>query len=413
MSFTSDRRDLLLVVSAKAVSLFGDEVAAVALVLRLQAHGAGPAAVAALLTAGMLPLVLLAGVVGRLVDTVDSRRLLVVSGLLQAGVCTVLATVNSTAAVLGLVAVLGAGQAVNGATWQSLLPAIAGPDDLPRALGLAQAGTTVAGIAAPAAGGVLVGQYGSHLPLLVDAATFLAVTVAGVLLSAQRQVGGAGEGAPSPRGALRIIRSDPLLRLLIALLALFVLVGSMVNVIEVFLIRETLHASSTWYGVVGAALGVGLLTGALLGGRVRGTTSLSRMFVGSAALLATGLVAVGLSPTVGWVLPAAYALGLGNGMLNVALGSLVMGRAAAGERGRVAALMSGVASGTQLAAFVVAAALAIALTPREIFVIAGTGALAVTALLGRGLLAVAKAEQIPGSRNDEVARSDQSQTQAA
>ena len=44
-------------------------------------------------------------VVGRLVDTVDSRRLLVVSVLLQAGVCTVLATVNSTAAVLGLLVV--------------------------------------------------------------------------------------------------------------------------------------------------------------------------------------------------------------------------------------------------------------------------------------------------------------------
>ncbi|MDT4910131.1 MAG: hypothetical protein QOI69_3372, partial [Pseudonocardiales bacterium] len=79
MSFTSSRRDLWLVVVAKSVSLLGDEVAAVALVLRLQSHGAQPIAIAALLIAAMLPLLLLAGIVGRLVDQYDSRVLLVVS----------------------------------------------------------------------------------------------------------------------------------------------------------------------------------------------------------------------------------------------------------------------------------------------------------------------------------------------
>ena len=44
MSFTS--RDLRLVVSAKSVSWFGDEVAMVALTLQLQSSGRGAMAVA-------------------------------------------------------------------------------------------------------------------------------------------------------------------------------------------------------------------------------------------------------------------------------------------------------------------------------------------------------------------------------
>ncbi|MEO8889526.1 MAG: MFS transporter, partial [Jatrophihabitantaceae bacterium] len=174
---------LVLVVSAKAVSLLGDEVAAVALVLHLQSRGAGASAVAALLVAALVPLVLLAPLVGRLVDGQDSRRLLVTSSLAQGGLCALLAFQTATPAILGLVALLGAGQAVNGATWQALLPAIAGKDGLPRALGRSQVATTIAAIIAPALAGVLTGEYGARLPLLLDAATFLAITAAGVLVT--------------------------------------------------------------------------------------------------------------------------------------------------------------------------------------------------------------------------------------
>jgi hypothetical protein len=132
MSFTTARRDLPLVLVAKTASLLGDEIAAVTLVLRLQAHGAGTGAIAALLGAALLPIVLLAPVVGRLVDGHDSRVLLVISSLIQAALCAVLVWQTSTPAILVLVAALGAGQAVNSATWQALLPAIAGPDGLPR-----------------------------------------------------------------------------------------------------------------------------------------------------------------------------------------------------------------------------------------------------------------------------------------
>ncbi len=77
------RRDLLIALVGRMVSTFGDGVALVALTLRLQADGAHPYEVGLLLAAGVIPQLLLARPVGRLVDTHDSRRLLVGGGLVE------------------------------------------------------------------------------------------------------------------------------------------------------------------------------------------------------------------------------------------------------------------------------------------------------------------------------------------
>jgi MFS family permease len=393
MSFTSAGRDVRLVAAAKSVSWLGDSVAMVALTLQLQSDGRGAGGIAALLVANALPMVLLSGLVGRVVDRVDNRMLLVASSLTQALVCTVLAFVSSPAAVLVLVALLGAGQCVNSASWQAMLPAIVGTDGLPRAIGLIQAGTTMAGIAAPALGGLLTGLYGARVPLLIDAATFLAVLSAALLLHTRRTVVARAAGEKQ-QGGLAIVWRDPLLRPLFVLLALFVLIGSMVNVVEVFLVRETLHASTTWYGISGAAFSLGALTGAVLSSRLSGTVTLARGFVAAAALLAVGLVGLGCAPSILWLLPIGFVTGAGNGVLNVTLSSLVMGRARSAEQGRVGALLGGVASGTQLAAFAVAGVLAAHLSPRTLFVLAGGLGLLAPALFGRRVVrAAAQANQ--------------------
>jgi MFS family permease len=384
MSFTSVRRDLWLVVVAKSVSLLGDEVAALALTLRLQAQGAGTGAVAALLVAALVPLVVLAPLVGRLVDGHDSRLLLVSSSLVQAALCAVLAFQTSTPSILLLVAALGCGQAVNGATWQALLPGIVGTERLPRAMGLSQAGATMASIASPALAGLLFAQFGARIPLLVDAATFLAITVAALLVSTRH--GTAGGVRTPERGGLRLLRADPLLRTLLLLLAVFAGLGSMVNVVDVFLVRGTLHASATWYGISGAALAVGMLVASLFAGRLRGDGALARAFVGSTLVLAAGLLGTALVPNVYVLIPLSALIGAANGVLNVALGSLMMGRAAAEVRGRVAAALSGVASAAQITAYALGGVLGMSLTPREIFALGGGLGLLAPVLFGQRLI---------------------------
>jgi len=83
MPFMNGRRDVSLVAAAKGVSWLGDEAALVALTLHTQSSGGGAAGVAALLIANTLPIVLLSGPVGRLVDRHDNRLLLAVSSIVQ------------------------------------------------------------------------------------------------------------------------------------------------------------------------------------------------------------------------------------------------------------------------------------------------------------------------------------------
>jgi hypothetical protein len=59
--------------------------------------------------------------------------------------------------------------------------------------------------------------------------------------------------------------------------------------------------------------------------------------------LSLGLVGMCMAPTAGWVLPAVVAGGICNGLLNLANGSLVGMRSAEAVRGRVAAIVGGLA----------------------------------------------------------------------
>jgi MFS family permease len=380
MSFTSGR-DLWVSVIARAVSLLGDEVAVIALTLRLHDAGGGPGAVAALLVAGMLPLVALAPLAGRLVDRYDSRRLLLWSGLAQAGLCVVLTGIHGVPLTLALVAILGAGQAVNGATWQALLPAIVDADRLPAALGLSQAARTVAGIAAPAVAGVLTGRYGAGVPLLLDAATFVAVAVAGLLVRTRRA---ASVGGPM-RGGYAIVRDDALLVTLLALLAGFIVLGAMVNVVEVFLVRDTLSASSTWYGLVCATWAAGMLVGSLLGGRWHEQRALARVIVCNATLLSVAIAGYAAVPAVTWLLPLAVAGGAANGLLNLGVMAMTLLRAPEEARGRIAATVNAVTSAALIGAYLLGGLLATVASPRQLFLASGLLGLLAPIAVGRRL----------------------------
>jgi MFS family permease len=397
------RRDLRTAVWARAISLLGDEMALVALLLRTQARGGGAWPVVALLMAGTLPLVLLAPIVGRLVDRFDSRGLLVGSALGQLICCSALAYQQQTAAVLLLVALMGAGQAVNGATWQALLPRIVGVERLPAALGTSQAAGTAASILAPVLGGVLTGWQGARLPLLLDAASFAVIALAGLLVRTRRG-GLANTSGPAgdARGGLAILRADRTLLRLVVLLTAFILLAGTVNVVEIFLVRQSLHASAGWYGVLGGSWGLGLLAGALLGGRLRTQVALLRATVASCLGVGVALVGMGLAPAVGWVLPATLLGGVSNGTVNVSIGAVLGIRCTEAVRGRLSATAGGLATAGQIGALLLGGLLAATLSPRLVFALSGGLGVLVALGLGRPLLAASAADP-PAGQNLENA----------
>ncbi|MEU8179815.1 MFS transporter [Micromonospora sp. NPDC049047] len=396
MSFASEESrwsDVWLAATARGTTICGDFLAATALALALQGAGAGGLAVSGLLLAATLPLVVLAPLAGRVADRVDSRTLLVTIGLLQAAVCALLAVVERPVLVVGLVALLACGLAVTQPCLAALLPAMVRPADLPRASAISQTALSLGALGGPVLAGLLVGQFGTRVPLLLDAATYLALVVAGLRLRTRR--GGRGPvavpgrtvpgGTADPVGTAVVwrLRQDPLMLLMVVSTAVVIAAIGCINVVEVFFIRETLGGSATTYGLVTAAWMAGMLPGAWLAARVANRLDDDGALVrGVLATLGVCSLMVLLASTV----PGAFLLvplwlvgGAANGGDNVFANLLTTRRVPEAVRARAYASYGAAVQGGSIVGFLGGGALLTAVAPRPL--IAGAGVLGLLVVL--------------------------------
>jgi MFS family permease len=84
-------RDLRLMLPARALSSFGDDMTLVVLTLRVYEEGLGPWSITGLLFCSAAPVVLFAPLAGRLVDSMPFRTLAVGTAIWQAACCAALA----------------------------------------------------------------------------------------------------------------------------------------------------------------------------------------------------------------------------------------------------------------------------------------------------------------------------------
>jgi MFS family permease len=381
------RRDLIVALMGRTVSTFGDGVAIVALALRLQADGAHPWEVALLLGGGVIPQLLLARTVGRLADTHDSRRLLVAGGVAEIAATIPLVVVHSVVLILPLVAVLGAASSLTGATWSALIPRVVGEDHLAEAISAQQSLNVLALVGAPAVGGLLAGAFGTGLPVAIDVVTYAVVTIAAVLVRTRRrpEQAPAAEGPRRLRSGFAILRADSVLAPLLAGVALVVLLVGMVDVVLVYLVRETLHAGGVWYGVTEASWMLGMVGGSLGAAGVRTDPGRIRATTGGVALACAGVAGFAVAPAVWILVPLSVLGGIGNGYAGACLSTLLMGRTPDSARGRVSAAANAVLGGAQGAALMLGGLVAIVLSPRAIYAVGGLlGLAAAGALVATG-----------------------------
>ncbi|WP_433373201.1 MFS transporter [Actinoplanes sp. CA-142083] len=393
MSFTSgDERwsDVYLLAITRGVSVCGDFLAATTLALVLQQAGHGGLAVSGLMVAASLPLALVAPLGGRIADRADSRVVLVAAGLLQGLICLALAFVHQPVAIIGLVTLLACGLAVTQPTIAALVPRMVRPENLARASGLNQTAGVIGMLIAPALAGFLVGQTGSRLPLLLDAATYLALVVAGFAIRTRRTPAAATEVAQNVRYR---IWDDRTLTVMVVALAAVVAGVSAVNVVDVFFIRDTLAASTTVFGLVAAAWPVGMLIGSLAFGRV----PRHRITVPALLLVVAGSCAPLLGSIVIdnalWLVPLWILGGIGNGGINVFVMVIVAGRAPSVAHGRAFAMVSAAVQGASLIGLLAAGPLVEHFEPRWVLAAAG----------GLGLVAALVALPLVGRTEEEPA----------
>ncbi len=393
MSFTSSRSaeatrwaDVTIAATAQFLGALGLFLVMVAQILVLQQRGASGLEVAALVICEAVPMVVLGKPIGRIVDRVDSRLLLVVTGGGQMLACLALAQADGFGAVLGLVAGLSLASAAWVSTQKALLPAMVQRDHLPRANAIGQSAGSAGMMLGPALAGILVGGIGPQHTFRLASAGFAVAIVASLAIRTRRGGPAASAGPASKPGRVSpssssewTLRRDPLLWSSVWGLTAAIAAVSAVNVVLVFFVMGTLGSSAQAYGVIDAMWTVGLLIGAwLFSLAIKPDTTdgmVARRLFLAVGLISVGVIAVGSVQNAWWIVPCYLFGGAQNGGLNVLAGTLMGRRVPPEARGRANAATAMRVQGGALVGFVAGGLLLEFAQPR--WVVIGCGLLGV------------------------------------
>jgi len=367
--------DLYIASGARAASMLGHSVAITALTLDLHARGADTRLIAGLLFAGTLPLVLFSPMAGFMVDRYDSRHLIMVSGLWQAAVYTLLAFVHHPFAVLPLMFLASLGTAVTTPLLMSLTPLMVPNSRLAAANGLQQGTVVVALMAGPAVSSMLFGLAGdARLPLLLDVAVYLTVTGTSLLIKTRR---GPMPTATRPRtlDGITVLFADRAVGAVMVLAVLLVLNLHVTYVAQVFLVRDTFGASALTFGLVQATHTTGFLFGAVAASRLN---TARRILLGTslaAAVMSVALFAISVARSLPATFPLLLIAGFGVTVVLVSVGTLLMARTPEHMIGRALSSFTGAHRAAALLAYGLGGWIVGLIPPATVYALSGIGAL--------------------------------------
>ena len=394
--------DFRLLVLSNGLSSLGDELALVALTIKVFELSSGSGiAVAAVLLAGIIPLVVFAPLAGLIVDRTETTGTLALASVAQAVIAVGLAFAEPVWLVVALSFLLGSAASVASPAVFAIVPTAVDEEDLTEANANMETVRYIGMVAGPLIAGGLAGALGAdkgtRVALLLDAITFLVITSAAASLRVRRMPEPAPEEGRTKGEARRgfaFIRRDRVLLIGVAVVAATVLFATMDNVAEVFFANDpTLLNAGNWgYGELAAVWLLGMVVGAGVIAR-----RLHQEQLAPAVLLAsiTGGAAVAVAalfPHIVLALAMFAVGGVANGVASVSMRSLIHHRAPDELRGRVFAAYFGVAFAGQLAATALGGVL-IAILPssQDVLLIGGVGG-AIVGVIGLAWYAALPAE---------------------
>ncbi len=306
-----------------------------------------------------LPVLLLSPYAGVIADRFPKRRLLqVTQGAM--GVASLLlgllavTGVAETWQVYVIAFVFGIGSAFDAPARQSFVSEMVGPDDLTNAVGLNSASFNLARILGPALAGLMIhalgdGTRATGWVILINAVSYLAI----IAQLERMDLAQLHPSRPTGRrpGALlegvRYVRSQPRMVMILVLVFFAGTFGMNFMITSALMATQVFGKGAGEFGVLGSALAVGSLTGALMAAR-RTTVRLRLLLVAGAGFGAALLVASTLPTFTAFALFAPVIGFCTITMLNSANATIQLS-AAPELRGRVMALyMTIVMGGTPL-----------------------------------------------------------------
>ena len=266
---------LALLVSARAISVFGDMLVPIAMTFAVLDSGGSASAVGLVLGARFIPMILLIGIGGVVADRHPRRTVMIVASL--AGGFLQVATAITILWGEPAVWLLATLSLLKGGTTAFFLPAsnamvadVVPADDIQRAYGLAGTAGAASDLLGPVCAGVIVALSNPGWALLLDGATF--AISAGLLLcvpaTTPREPAARAGMLTELREGWREVRSRQWLWIVIACSTgfQFVVLAS-IAVLGPLVARESLGGAAAWATVV-TAFGAGGLVGGLVSARI-------------------------------------------------------------------------------------------------------------------------------------------------
>jgi MFS family permease len=335
------QRPLTGLLVAQLVSVLGTSMSALAIPWLVLTSTGSATRTGLIAFAELAPYVAMQALGGPLVDRIGARRIYVLGNAAAAvAVCAIPAlyaiALLPLGALAGLVAVAGAVRGLADCAGLVLVPGAAGLGAVPleRAAGLHGSANQTGLLVGAAAAGVLVSALGAPAVVLVDGVTFaLAATLVAMLVPtaaqpqrSQRRLNTRQYTADLAEG-VRFIRTDRLLLVLVAMIAVTNLLDQGINAVLVPVwVREHLHQPQA-LGLIAGALGAGALIGALTAAWLG--PKLPRRIVFTAGTLIAGAplsLVLAWSSTLPPALTAAFVAGLATGGLNPILNAVLYER---------------------------------------------------------------------------------------
>ncbi len=366
--------------SARAISFLGDSLGLVALLVYVEERTGAAFAVALLLFAGDCLPGLFGPLAGAISDRFDLRTVMISCELVQAALVVAMAvTLPPLPVLLVLVALRSITATIFVPASRSAVPSLVEDRELETANSALGAGTYGLEALGPLVAAGLFTVFGIRGILLVDAATFV---VSAVLLSRLPSL----PPAPSDerfgenvRAGLGYIRSTPVVRVIAIGFFGIAAVSGVDDVAMVFLAKDELGAGDSAAAVLYAGVGLGLVAGFLLLGRIGNRLPMLGLVVAGFAISSTGNLLTGLAWAVGAALALQTIRGAGIAALDVGLSTYLQRVVPAGLLGRVFGNLYGAVGVAAGVSYGLGGLLLELTNARVTFVTAGTAGLLVTA----------------------------------
>jgi MFS family permease len=342
-----DYRDFRLLWTGLAVSAVGTwmQIVALSLLVLEITHGSAVALGTVSLTQA-LTFLLFAAVGGSVADRFDKRRLLLVTQSLMLAFAVLLGILTLIGLIRFWVILLvafasSAALSFDQPARNTLITSLVPKDHLMNAVSLQSAVFNGASILGPALAGLSLSRIGYAGNFFLNAASFVAVLVALLLLRTHR-----GEAIRKPGGrllnsareALQYVRRDEVLPSVVPAYAALLFFGPSAALALPVFAKQVLHVGPTQLGVLFSAVGAGTVVGALILASLACTTDQSRLVFGSIALWTIALAVFGWSASLRVSVPALFVLGAAQNIAGATTITLLQMRVPVEMRGRAMSL---------------------------------------------------------------------------